>query len=55
VIGIKPQQVFEFSKDQKDFWFSQRFEAGPKAANCPFVIMLIGNTRTGKSTRGNQM
>jgi hypothetical protein len=48
-------QVFHFSKDEKDIWPSAQFTADLQAAHSPFLIMLVGNGRSGKSTRANQL
>jgi hypothetical protein len=53
--SLTTHDVFEFSSDESDFWPSPKFEADLKAANSPFLIMLVGNGRVGKSTRANQL
>jgi hypothetical protein len=48
-------EVFEFSQDETDFWPSKQFQADLTTAFCPFIIMFVGNSRAGKSTRLNQL
>jgi hypothetical protein len=49
------RQVFEFSHDQTDFSMTDEFKSDLKSANSPFLIVLVGNGRAGKSTRANQL
>jgi flagellar biosynthesis GTPase FlhF len=46
--------VFQFTPNENDFWMSPRFERDLRASHCPFLIILVGNARAGKSTRANQ-
>jgi hypothetical protein len=48
-------QVFRFSQKKNDFWLSEQFQEDLDASQCPFIIMLVGNSRAGKSTRVNQL
>jgi hypothetical protein len=47
--------VFQFTQDEQDFCFSEQFNARLRASNSPYIILLLGDARTGKSTRGNQL
>jgi hypothetical protein len=49
------REVLTFSPDETDFRPSVAFENDLKASHCPFIIMLGGSGRVGKSTRANQI
>jgi hypothetical protein len=48
-------EVFDFTPDEKDFRLNKRFRQTLIRSHSPFLIILIGNGRTGKSTRANQL
>jgi hypothetical protein len=48
-------EVFTFSLDENEFKPSQQFADDLNASASPFIIMLVGNGRAGKSTRANQL
>jgi hypothetical protein len=52
---IQIHEAFQFSEDKLDFWPTSDFTTDLKASQCPFIVMLVGNGRTGKSTRANQL
>jgi hypothetical protein len=54
-IPLDVHDVFRFSSDNKEFRPSQQFANDLNASASPFIIMLLGNYRTGKSTRANQI
>jgi hypothetical protein len=47
--------VFDFSQNDTDFTPSARFANHLLHSHCPFIILLVGNGRVGKSTRANQI
>jgi hypothetical protein len=54
-IPMDVHEVFAFSSDEKDFVPTRKFADDLTASASPFVIMLVGNGRAGKSTRANQL
>jgi hypothetical protein len=52
---LKHKEVFEFSSNDNDFRPSAQFVRDLTASRFPCLIMFIGNTRAGKSTRTNQI
>jgi hypothetical protein len=50
------KQVFDFSAPgEDDFWPSPDFANDLSHSESPFIILLVGNLRGGKSTRANQL
>jgi hypothetical protein len=54
-VSLELHDVFSFSDDETNFWPTPEFAAALKAAHCPLLVMLVGNGRTGKSTRAGQL
>jgi hypothetical protein len=54
-ISLELHDVFDFSPDEKEFTPSRHFVNDLNASSSPFLIMLVGNGRAGKSTRANQL
>jgi septin family protein len=52
---ITVHPVFEYSRDETDFWPSKQFSADLMASHYPFIIMFVGNSRVGKSAHLNQL
>jgi hypothetical protein len=52
--SLMSKENFDFSKDERDVKPSAQFEHDLKDAQNPFLMMFVGNGRTGKSTRVNQ-